>query len=293
MPSLSTHYPTFSAFLNFVVQELARAIQWCGFVWLGKHSRQLASRLFRPLTKLVTVLAPLLLLAPGYWCNPVTDTLPGPRFAVLRSTVPGLELGVVARWYDFGLSKQIRQQDLLFGSTDTLQLPDYKIRTTSFRLSLKRYLIPRGDWTECENCYGPIVYVSLYNASEYSPPEKTRLTQNQQRLNDTVYFDVSLIADETQFEERPLQVRNLVALMSEVRAILAAGTEINIPAKSYGPELRHLNPVRAERERESLVVWMGGNVGYSITPDAAGGPFIHQAFVMGTEHPGIQKIERF
>ena len=173
------------------------------------------------------------------------------------------------------------------------ELPDYEIRTTAFRLGLKRLLAPRDLWTECENCYGPMAYASLYKTGDYTPPEKMRLTQKRELVGDTVFFDVGLIVDETQFEERPLQVRDLAALMAEVSALLASDAKVNIPAESFGPELRHLNPVRAERERGSMVVWMGGKVGYTLTPGAEGGPFINGAWLSGTDYAGIQKIERF
>ena len=251
--------------------------------------------LLRPFRFLRPLAAPILacaLLAPGCWFAPARDTLHGPRRAVLRSNVPGLELGVTVRWYDLGLNKQPREERLVFGPDGELTLPDYVLPTTFGRLWLKRRLEPRGRWTECSNCYGPTAYASLYRTNDYGPPAWMRLTQHQTTEGETVFFDVGLILDETQFEERPLRIDDLDALKAEVRAILASGTDVNVPEESFGPALRRLNPVRAERERDALRVWMGGNVGYTISPDAPGGSLLNGAWLSGTDYPGIQKIER-
>ena len=251
--------------------------------------------LLRPFRFLRPLSAPILacaLLAPGCWFAPARDTLQGPRRAVLRSNVPGLALGVTVRWYDLGLNKQPREQRLAFGPDGELTLPDYVLPTTFGRLWLKRRLEPHGLWTECSNCYGPIAYSSLYRTNDYEAPAKMRLTQDQTTDGETVFFDVGLILDETQFEERPLQIDDLDALKAEVRAILASGTGVNVPEEAFGPALRRLNPVRAERDRGALRVWMGGNVGYTISPDSPGGSLFNGAWLSGTDYPGIQKIER-
>ena len=250
---------------------------------------------FRPLRRLRPGGIPLLafaLFAPGHWFAPVTETLQGPRRAVLRSSVPGLQLGVAVHWYDLGLNKRARESRLAFGPEEVVTLPDYTLPTTYGRLWLKRRLVPRKRWTACENCYGPTAYVSLYRLNDYEPPGTMRLTQNQTTQGETVIFDVGLIPDETQFEERPLLIDDLDALKAEVRALLKTGGGVNVPQEAFGPALRHLNPVRAERDRDSLRVWMGGNVGYTISPDSPGGALVNGAWLSGTDYPGIQKIER-
>lgn len=239
------------------------------------------------------LLAAFALLVPGRWYQPVSETLSGPRRAVLRSSVPGLELGVNVRWYDLGLNKKPRQLQLPFSADGIALLPEYRLTTTAGRILIKNLLHPRGLWSACENCYGPTTHAWVYRLKDYTPPEKTRLAQNSSVEGDTVFFDAGLIVDETQFDERPLQIRDLDALMGEMRALVAAGG-LNIPAESFGPELRHLNPVRAERDaRGSIIVWMGGKIGYSLTPDSEGGPLINGAWLSGTDYPGVQKIERW
>lgn len=220
------------------------------------------------------------------------ETIPGPRRAVLRSTVPGLELGVSVQWHDFVLNKQARQRKSPFGAEGVVTLPEYRIPTTFLRLCAKRALVAL-DRAPCEHCFGPIAHVSLYQVKDYITPGKMRLTQRQKTEGETVYFDASLIPDETQFDERPLQIDDLARLMAEVSALLKTrGDTIHLAPESFGPALRQLNPVRAEFHRDSLVVWMGGKVGYSLTPDSDGGPFINGAWLSGTDYRGVQKIER-
>lgn len=137
-----------------------------------------------------------------------------------------------------------------------------------------------------------MAYATLYQKNDYTPPDKFRLTQNSIRTEEAFEFTVSLLPDETQYEERPLLVDDLPALMAEVRALMQTGPRPNIPSEFFGPALRRLNPVRAEHERAGIVVWMGGKVGYSLTPDAAGGVLINQAWLSGTDYPGIQRIEK-
>lgn len=258
--------------------------------------RGAAVAILRPLRHLRPVAVPIIscaLLVPGYWFAPAADALQGPRRAILRSSVPGLELGLAVHWYDLGLNQREQERRLAFGPEGELTLPDYTLPTTHGRLWLKRRLAPRMRWTACENCYGPTAYASLYRVNDYEPPSKMRLTQNQNTEGDTVIFHVGLIPDETQFEERPLLIDDIDALKAEVRALLkAAGGDVNVPPEAFGPALRRLNPVRAERDRDSLRVWMGGNVGYTISPDSPGGPLVNGAWLSGTDYAGIQKIER-
>lgn len=260
--------------------------------------REPLRRIFRGVRHRLTPPPPVALLLgavvlgiPGALFQPVTTTIPGPRQAVLRSNIPGLELGVNAAWYDFGLNKQAQQQQVAFSPEGIARLPQYQVRTTAWRLALKKLLHPRGHWSACENCHGPNAYASLYRLKDYTPPEKMRLAQNSTSEGDTLFFDVSLLVDETQFEERPLQIRDLDALMAEVRALIAIGV-MNIPETDFGPELRHLNPVRVERYRDALIAWMGDKVGHSLNPDSTGTPVLNATWMSGTDHPGVGKLER-
>lgn len=226
------------------------------------------------------------------WFWPATEILDGPRKAVLRSSVPGLEAGISAQWYDLRLNPKAMRENLDFAADGTARLPVYALRTSVGRIWLKRLLLPHGQWTECENCYGPIAFADLYRKNDYTPPDKTRLAQNARTAGDTLEFTISLLPDETQYEERPLVVGDLDALMAEVRAILQAGPDENVPSEAYGPELRRLNPVRTESYRNGMRVWMGGKVGYNLSPDELGGPLVNGAWMTGTDYRGIQKIER-
>ncbi len=247
----------------------------------------------RPLVRRVARFVPLALaLGVVAWFWPVVETLSGPRRAVLENAVPGLELGVSARWYDLGLNRRASVKTLAFAADGTVSLPDYRLPTHAGRIVLKRVLTRWGFWTGCEDCYGPTAYASLYRRNDYAPPEKTRLAQNAKVEGDVVVFTVSLLADETQYEERPLVVGDLPALLAEARAIVAARESVNVDPARYGAALRRLNPVRAEIYRDALLVWMGGKVGYSLNPDSVGGPLINGAFVSGTDYAGIQKIDR-
>lgn len=242
------------------------------------------------LSRVVVVLSPALLLLPGWLFNPVTITLEGPRRAVLHSEVAGLELGLNVHWWDTYAKPGQETRRLAFDAQGTATLPTYTIRTSRVRGYWSRF-ITRNGLNPCEHCYGPYVSLGLYQTSTYAAPEKMRLTQNQSRDGGTVTFLVELIADEKQFEERPLEVEDMEALKSEVRELLRETNRVNIPAEAFGPELRRLNPVRAEIHRGSLLLWMGGKVGYTISPDSVGGPWVNGAWISGTDHPGVQRLE--
>lgn len=237
------------------------------------------------------------LLAAGFLvviagCWPVTETLDGPRRAVLRSSVPDLELGVNATWYEYRMDPRTHRRRLDFGPDATVELPDYRLQTTAGLLLAKRLFGSLAFWSECECCYGPTAYAGLYRINDYRPPDKFRLVQNAREVGNTLVFEASLIPDESKFEERPLAVRDLDALLAECRALLQAGARPNIPREDYGPELRGLNPVRAEAYRDTVLVWMGGRVGYTLNPSGPGGPLVNGAWTSATEYPGIHRIER-
>ncbi|EIQ00016.1 hypothetical protein OpiT1DRAFT_04552 [Opitutaceae bacterium TAV1] len=251
-----------------------------------------ALRCWKYIRRAILAAAALAVVGVILWFWPATGMLDGPRQAVLHSDIPGLELGLTVRWYDLKLNRETQQRTLDFEADGTARLPDYALRTSVVRLWLKRILVPLGRWTACENCYGPMTYASLYRKNEFKPPEMTRLAQNTETRGEVVEFTVSLLPDETQYEERSLLVDDLTALMAEAKAIIQAGPSAFIEPETYGPALRKLNPVRAECTRGSLLVWMGGKVGYTLNPDSAGGPMINGAWMSGTRYPGIQKIER-
>jgi hypothetical protein len=254
------------------------------FAWMGRGG---------PLARRFARFAPWALgLGVVAWFWPALETIPGPRLAILRNSVAGLELGVTGQWYDLGLNRRASSRTLAFDADGTAILPDYRLPTHAGRIVLKRVLTRSGWWSACEHCYGPIAHASLYRRNDYAPPAKTRLAQNAEVKGDVIEFTVSLLADEAQFEERPLVVNDLDALLAEARMIIAAAENVNVDPARYGEALRRLNPVRAEIYRGALLVWMGGKAGYSLNPDSEGGPLINGAFVSGTEYAGIQKIER-
>lgn len=102
-----------------------------------------ALRLRRHAKRIGIALLGVSLIAAFLWFWPASDTLVGPRRAVLHSTVSGLDLGVTAIWYDVKLNPKQQQLNVEFSADGTAQLPAYVISTSIGRLWLKRLLQPR------------------------------------------------------------------------------------------------------------------------------------------------------
>lgn len=247
-------------------------------------------RLVRGLRFTVIWGAPVFLLAPGWIFNPISIPISGPHQAVLHNEVPGLDLGVSVRWYDRVVTSHMEHRDLSFDAQGRINLPTYRISGPRFRV-LARQAIEAYGSNPCVNCYGPNVYFVLFQKTPYTPPEKMRLAQNQRREGDTLHFTAELITDEKQYDERPLEIENLEALMAEVRQLMQETDRVNISVDRFGAELRRLNPVRAEIYRGSMIVWMGGKVGYALNPDSNGAPILNGHWMSGTDYRGVTRLE--
>lgn len=224
---------------------------------------------------------------------PVNDHLPHPKAATVQFD-DGLQIPVKLSlsWYDRGLHTNRFEKSLEFDANGQVLVTDTAIPTRLWQLVEKRILTLLDKWTACENCYGPCVICSLELKDGYSPPEKMRLVQNKLEQGDIIVFKVSLIPDEATFESREFQPDEIGVLLNEARELIAEGDSKNISANKWGTELSKINPVRIECRDSVLVIWMGGKVGYVINPDSSSCPAFNMAFVSGTEHPHIFKLEK-
>jgi hypothetical protein len=224
---------------------------------------------------------------------PVNDYLPHPQKAIVQFD-EGRQIPVRLSvwWYDQGLNTNSFGKMLDFDAHHEAQIPKTPIPTLLWRLCLKRTLTPFDKWTACENCYGPNVLCSLRLNKDFQVPEKMRLVQSETETNSLITFRVSLIPNESKYETREFKPSNVAGLLVEAKILISEGNVNSIPSSKWGSELTRINPVRAECQEATLILWMGGKVGYVLVPDSTSCPAFNMAFVMGTEHPHIFKLEK-
>jgi hypothetical protein len=224
---------------------------------------------------------------------PVKDHLSHPKMAEVAFD-EGIQVPVKLSvwWYDRGLNKKDFGEFLEFDANRQVQIPDTLIPTSLWRLVLKRMLTPFDKWTECENCYGPNVVCSLRLKDNYHPPEKMRLAQNKSEKDGIIAFRVSLIPNEAKYEVREFKPDDLNALLVEAKKLISEGNINNIPNSNWGSELTKVNPVRVECRDSVLILWMGGKVGYVISPDKNDCPVLNMTFTSGTEFSHVFKLEK-
>ena len=224
---------------------------------------------------------------------PVKDHLSHPKMATVEFD-EGLRVPVRLSvwWYDKGLNKKYFEELLEFDADRQVQIPDTLIPTSLWRLVLKRVLAPFDRWTECENCYGPNVVCSLTLKDNYHPPEKMRLAQNKSEKEGIVAFRVSLIPNEAKYEVREFRPSDLNALLVEAKKLISEGNANNIPSSKWGPELTKVNPVRVECRDSVLIIWMGGKIGYVISPDKNSCPALNMTLTSSTDFSHVFKLEK-
>ena len=112
---------------------------------------------------------------------------------------------------------------------------------------------------------------------DFTSPDKMRLAQNSTETAGCVTFRVSVLPDESKFEERIFAPTDVIALLADARVFTGKGNLPIIDPDAFGPVLREINPVRAQTYNGALLLWMGGKVGYAVVPDSDGCPLINRA----------------
>jgi hypothetical protein len=220
-------------------------------------------RLFRRIVFLLLVVGAVVAVC---FKVPCTVTVRGPQKVRVLSLPEGMQVDCVAGWKDLRLRQEYFQQTLHFDAPGSGTFALYAIPTSVAASVWRAFLIRQGRWTTCLNCYGPHVRFSVRPTSPYTPPPRTQWFVKERTVGDEAQFIVDLMPDENAFDERPFVMRDREALMRECETIISLGRSSHVPPETFGPELKHLAPVRVQTDFDSVTLWMGGKVHYWISP---------------------------
>jgi hypothetical protein len=196
-------------------------------------------------------------------------------------------------WYDFGLNPKVQHAYRQPDDDGRVTLPPAVIPTTLWRQVGKRILTPIGNWTYCENCYGPATRCTLVSNNAWKCPEHKRVVQNQQQIGSEVQIEVRVITDESSYETKAYTIDNADGLVQEALTLVTETANPEIDPALYGPELKAIQPVRVESRYGVLILWMGGKQALGIGPHAHQFPAISGMMTGGTDHPNIFELSRW
>lgn len=214
---------------------------------------------------------------------PSTVTVPGPHAVRVISLPEGMRVDCIAVWKDIRLHKECLRQTLHFDAPGTGTFAPYVIHTSVAAAVQRDYLLRRRRWTVCLNCYGPDVRFYVEPKEPYTPPPRTQWFVKKITVGNEVQFIVDLMPDEKAFDERPFAIGDREALMRECERIIALGESSHVLPESFGPELKHLNPVRVETHFDSVTLRMGGKVDYWIKPSSSNDHGKGRGSIMGSK----------
>lgn len=221
---------------------------------------------------------------------PFTATVKSPRSAVMRPWPSEPTFGLRVWWWNRLLRDYRFHLDVPFDSTGHATVPPLTVDTNLGRFIAERLLTGLGLWPGCAHCDGPWSELSLYHLAKYQAPPKQRLIQSKTETPEEVCFSVSLIPDESQYEERKFVLADHDALISACQQLIKEGSSPHIERSKWGPAIEQINPVRVVVDQGAVVLWMGGKSGYAIAPDKSGCPAFNRLWISGTEHPDIFRL---
>jgi hypothetical protein len=193
---------------------------------------------------------------------PSSEVIEGPEFASLSVGPENMELKLAVFWNDGVLSSDGGFENIKLEKTGRTKLPEFRISTSLGRRIIKHGLGLFGIIPGCAHCNAPRVDV-LISPPATMPAKDCWLAQHQELRGKEVVFEVHLAPDETKQPTRPFAPRDLIGLEVECQNLLKGGNRTFVPTERWGPLLQVISPIRVEVKRDTIVLWMGGNVGYA------------------------------
>lgn len=193
---------------------------------------------------------------------PSSEVIEGPEFASLSVGPENVELKLEAFWNDGVLSSDGGLESIKLEKSGRTKLPEFRLSTSLGRRVIKHGLGLFGIIPGCDHCNAPRVDV-LISPLETLPAKDCWLAQHQELRGKEVVFEVHLAPNETNQPTRSFEPRDLMGLEVECQNLLKGGTRTFVPPERWGPLLQVISPIRVEVKRDTIVLWMGGNVGYA------------------------------
>ncbi len=222
---------------------------------------------------------------------PSSEVIAGPKAARLAVRPEHVPLKAFVYWSDLVLNNEGSIQTVDFDDTGTAYLPLYKVQTNLGRRLLKHGLGLFDIIPGCDHCNAPHVRV-VVEPPPYLKQEGFWLAQKEISTGTTVVFETYLTVDETQQPVRHFSTSDSPGLLSECMLLLTKGDRNFVPIAEWGPLMNEVAPLRVEIKRGTALLWMGGDIGYTVPARPAHHRSIGSDDVFPTKYLEISQIQR-
>ncbi len=230
--------------------------------WVTRHQVLWHSRVVRSLQNIMLFILCAIVLGALTFTIPSSEVIEGPEFASLSVGPENMDLKLAVFWNDGVLSSDGGFESIKLEKTGRTKLPEFRISTSLGRRVIKHGLGLFGIIPGCDHCNASRVYV-LISPPATMPAKGCWLAQHQELRGKEIVFEVHLAPDETKQPTRPFAPGDLIGLQAECQNLLKGGDRTFVSPDRWGPLLQVISPIRVEVKRQTIILWMGGNVGYA------------------------------